>query len=125
MPLYEAVTKVVIANIYGEIKIVLFSDPLYLYDIRTIPTYDKDIIMEIVETFNQRLANTYRLIATTMTIYENVPNVDNLVLRLETLYHNDELTKAFPNSIRDGINTLQSRINDAYADSSVTRKQIM
>ena len=115
MSLQEAATKAIVAKINNEIKIALFSDPLYHYEVKTVASDDKETIANAVEKFHMELANTFGLMASTITIYENVANVEALVLCLELLYK-DEF--ASENQIEGVISSLKDQINESYTSDT-------
>lgn len=115
MSLHEVATKAIITKINNATKIALFSDPLYRYAVKTVAFDDKETITKVVEDFHSELANTIGVIASTITIYENVANVEALVLCLKLLYK-DEF--ASENQIEGIISSLQDQINESYASDT-------
>ena len=89
MSLYETETKAIVTTINNETKIALFSDPLYRYEVKTIASDDRKTVNEAAEEFHMEIANSFGLFASTITIYKNVYDVENLVLRLEKLFKDD------------------------------------
>ena len=115
MSLHEVATKAIITKINNATKIALFSDPLYRYAVKTVASDDKETITKAVEDFHSELANTVGVITSTITIYENVANVEALLLCLELLYK-DEF--ASENQIEGVISSLQDQINESYASDT-------
>lgn len=117
MSLYETETKAIVTTINNETKIALFSDPLYRYEIKTIASDDRKTVNEAAEEFHMEIANSFGLFASTITIYKNVYDVENLVLRLEKLFKDDFASEK---EVCDIVEALQEKINDAYASGATT-----
>lgn len=115
MSLHEVATKAIITKINNATKIALFSEPLYSYAVKTVASDNKETITKAVEDFHSELANTFGLMASTITIYKNVANVEALVLCLELLYK-DKF--AAENQIEGVISALQDQINESYASDT-------
>lgn len=112
MSLHEVATKAIITKINNATKIALFSEPLYSYAVKTVASDNKETITKAVEDFHSELANTFGLMASTITIYKNVANVEALVLCLELLYKDKFASE---NQIEGVISSLQDQINESYA----------
>ena len=115
MSLQEAATKAIVAKINNEIKIALFSEPLYSYAVKTVASDNNETITKAVEDFHSELANTFGLMASTITIYENVANVEALILCLELLRN---VNFASENQIEGVISSLKDQINESYASDT-------
>lgn len=89
MSLYETVTISVVTTVNNETKIALFTQPLRRFEVKTVNSDDIETITKATEQFHAEVSNSYGLFASTMTIYNNVNNVNELVLRLEKLFKDD------------------------------------
>lgn len=117
MSLYETETKAIVTTINNETKIALFSEPLYRYEVKTVASDDRKTVNEAAEEFHMEIANSFGLFASTITIYKNVYDVENLVLRLEKLFKDDFASEK---EVCDIVEALQEKINDAYASGATT-----
>ena len=78
-------------------------------------TKHSETITKATEQFHAEVANAYGLFATTMTIYNNVSNVDELVLRFEKLFKDSFSSEE---QIKNVVSDIESQINESYASSN-------
>lgn len=117
MSLYETATISVVTTVNNETKIALFTQPLRRFEVKTVASDDRKTINEAAEEFHMEIANSFGLFASTITIYKNVYDVEELVLRLEKLFKEDYASKK---EVCDIVEALQEKINDAYASGTTT-----
>lgn len=115
MSLYETATKAIVTTINNETKIALFSEPLYRYEVKTIASDDRKTINQATEEFHMEIANSFGLFASTITIYKNVYDVEDLVLRLEKLFKDDFASEE---QIKKVVSDIEAQINESYASSA-------
>lgn len=115
MSLYETTTISVVTTVNNETKIALFTQPLRRYEVKTVESNDMQTIIKATEKFHAEVANAYGLFATTMTIYNNVNNVDELILRFEKLFKDSFSSEE---QIKNIVSDIESQINKTYASSA-------
>lgn len=115
MSLYETATISVVTTVNNETKIALFTQPLRRYEVKTVKSDDIKTITKATEQFHAEVANAYGLFATTMTIYNNVNNVDDLILRFEKLFKDSFSSEE---QIKNVVSDIKSQINESHASSA-------
>lgn len=115
MSLYETATISVVTTVNNETKIALFTQPLRRFEVKTVNSDDIETITKATEEFHAEVANSYGLFASTMTIYNNVNHVNELVLRLEKLFKDDFASEE---QIKKVVSDIETQINESYASSA-------
>ena len=115
MSLYETATISVVTTVNNETKIALFTQPLRRFEVKTVDSDDIETITKATEKFHAEVANAYGLFASTMTIYNNVNNVDELILRFEKLFKDSFSSEE---QIKNVVSDIESKINESYASST-------
>lgn len=115
MSLCETSTISVVTTVNNQTKVALFTQPLRRFEVKTVDSDDIETITKATEEFHAEVANSYGLFASTMTIYNNVNNVENLVLRLEKLFKDDFASEE---QIKKVVSNIKAQINESYANSA-------